>query len=250
VLPTDDFEHESGFPVRTAERAQFAFEEAHRRRLKNAVIDNIETNGWSIIQTVVDDVAFPVTQSVEIAAGDPGSGSFSIQLLGKMLNQVLTVGLASDGTNDYTPIVFCSNDSFEEHFNWGIATQFDTSTPAQISEDLKSRLSQMSGVANVGSYRNIPIIGLRRLGTGDVDAGKDFVYLVLKSSLPNGLVLPVRLSRVTDRQTGMEELFPLEMSNSPTSVYDFNEVRTKVRWQAGYACLDARTLYVGIVDRT
>lgn len=248
VVPTGYFEHESGFPVLTAERAQFNFEEAHRRRLANAIINNIETQGWSLIQTTVADAAFPAAQSVEIAVGQPGSKSFSRQLFGKMLKLSLDLGIIQMG--QYTATIWYSNQSHEDYTNWDISTQFDTSTPGQIAEDMKSQLSKIAAAANTAVYRGIPMTALRNLDTGDVVASKDYVYLILRSSIPDGLVLPVRLSREYNLQSGLEDYFPMQLMNDPYSVYTDNEIRTKVRWQCGYACVDARVIIIGVVDRS
>lgn len=248
IVPTGFFEHESGFPVHTAERALFNFEEAHRQRLANAVITDIENRGWALIQTVVAHTSFPAAQTVEIAAGQPGAKAFSRQLFGKIMRLALDIGIITQG--EYTPTLWISNQSFEEYTNWDIATQFDPSMPAQVSEELKTQLNAISGVANVSTYRGIPIVALRDLATGDVAANKDYCYLTLKSNIPNGLVIPVRLSRDYNAVTGLEEYFPMQMLNDPSSVYDSNEIRTKLRWQCGFACLDARTLYTGVIDRS
>lgn len=248
VVPTDFFEHESGFPRYAAERALFSFEEAHRRRMRNAVVKNVEDNGWTLIQNTISNVSFPATQSVEIAAGEPGAGTFSRQLFGKMLKLALDVGLATEG--GYTPSIWVSNQSFEEMKNWDIATEFSTSEPAQISENLKAQLNNMEGLASVGSYGNIPIVALRRHATGDITANKDYAYLLLQSDIPNGLVLPIRQSALFNTQTGLEDMFPMEISNDPIATYQDNEIRQKARWQAGYACLDARVIYAGVIDRT
>lgn len=247
-IPTGPFDTASGYPVYAAERALFSFEEAHRRRLANAIKDNIEDNGWATIQAVVSNVAFPAAQTVEIAAGQPGVSYFSIQLFSKLVRLTLDVGLITEG--NYTPTIWVSNQSFEDYLNWGINSQFDTSTPAQIPESLKDQLAQIAGVANVGVYRGIPIVSLRRLQTSDITASKDYCYLLLKSTIPNGYILPIRTIAEQSAVTGLEEYFPMRVLDNPTSVYERNEIEQKVRWDCGFACLDARTAYTGIVDRS
>lgn len=248
IVPTGFFETESGFPRHVAERALFNFEEAHRQRMANAVITDIEDRGWSLIQTTISHGSFPVAQTVEIAVGQPGAKSFSRQLFGKVMRLSLDIGIITMG--EYTPTVWVSNQSFEEYLNWDIITQFDPSIPAQISEELKAQLNAISGVANVGSYRGVPIVALRDLATSDVVANKDYCYLTLKSNIPNGLVIPVRLSQQYNAITGLEEYFPMEMLSDPSSIYTDNEIRNKLRWQCGFACLDARTLYTCVIDRS
>lgn len=248
AVPTDFYEFESGYPAWAAERAQFDFETAHRRRIRNAILNDIETQGWNLVQTVASHASFPTTQTVELAAGQPGAKSFSRQLFGRVLRLALDIGVITEG--GFVPMIFVSNESFEEYLNWDINTQFDPSMPAQISEELKAMLNNMAGVANVSSFRGVPIIALRRLATGDITAGKDYCYLTLKSPEPTGWVLPVRESTRYNFQTQMEDLFPLEMLNSETSVYENNMIVQKARWEAGYGCLDARVLYTGVIDRT
>lgn len=229
-----------GFPTSAAERALFSFEENHRRRLANAIKDNVESKGWSLVQAVAANGSFPAAQTVEIAAGNAGVGYFSIQLFNKILRLLLDIGVVEEGI--FTPTLWVSNQSFEDYGNWGINTQFDNSTPAQIPESLKDQLSQIAGTVNVGGYRGVPIVSLRRLQTGDITASKDYCYLTLSSNEPSGFVLPIRSTAEQNVVSGLEEYFPMKVMNSSTSVYEHNEVRTKVRWECGYAAMDARRL--------
>lgn len=248
MVPTGFFEHESGYPVEVARRAQFDYEESHRIIMADAIKQHIEGRGWDVIKATAVHGSFPATQSVEIAVGNPGAKSFSIQLFGKIVKLLLDIGIVNQGI--WTPTLWVSNQSFEDHVNWGVNTQFDTSEPAQIAESLKEQLSNIAGVANVSSFRGIPIVALRDLQTGDNVAGKDYCYMVLRCNLPIGLVLPVVMQEQESAITGLEEYFPMAMMANPFSVYANNEILFKVRWECGYTELDARNLTLGIVDRT
>jgi len=135
--------------------------------------------------------------------------------------------------------------SFKEFIQWDISTTIYSETgvlmPTNLSERDKEQIAAVDPKGYVANYKGVRIKALRRLGTGDVAANKDYCYLMIKSPRPEFFARPVFPAPNGER---------VEMIDDPRAPYADNKITTKMRYSENYAILDARALIIGSVDRS
>jgi len=239
IVPPKEFEEEAGFNRTHALHARFSFKDRQQEKIKDGILGKIESTGWGVIQTVAGDSNFPSAQKVSIASGSAGTAKFSRQLFSEMIKATLDIGLIEKP--EYKLYMYISTQSFKELCDWDIATEFDTSSRAELPETEKEDIAKIDARGYVAFYRGVRIKALRRLGTGDVVANHDYCYLMIKSTLPEFFARPTFPAPNGQR---------IEMIDDPVAFYASNEIRTKARYSENYAVLDARGLCIGDIDRS